>query len=206
MALELVPIDEVLPHPSNGRKGNVKAIQESLERFGQMIPIVAQASTRYTVKGNHTLAAAKKLGWDSILVDFKDMDDETALAYLIVDNRTSDKATYDKAKQLLTLRQLEFPTEEDVDDIDALESELGTITADDDTGDVVYVPVSDNGDEPVVVEKREPLRDIVMLMPQSEAQLFGANVQALQRAWGTTKVVDTVQRAVAEAVANLGNA
>lgn len=203
MAIELVAIGEVTPHPSNGRKGNVKAIQDSLDRFGQMIPIVVQASTRYIVKGNHTHAAAQKLGWDAILVDFKDLDDEQALAYLIIDNRTSDKATYDKKGQLQTLRQLELPTEDDLDDIEALENELGINAGDDDTGEVVYVPVSDGPVDDAPVEKREPLRDIVMLMPQSEAQLFGANVQALQRAWGTTKVVDTVQRAVTEAVERL---
>ena len=201
-----IPIGEVVPHPGNARKGNIPAIQKSLERFGQMKPIVVQQNTMYVVAGNHTLAAAQKLGWSTIDAIILDIDDNTAFAYLIADNRTSDKAKYDNKKQLLSLRQMDFEDLEgtgyDLDEIEELENELGVnANGSEDTGEVTFVPVPQKEGE--VVEKREPLRDIVMLMPQSEAQVFGAQVAQLQKAWGTSKVVETVQRAVSEAVEQL---
>lgn len=87
-------IDAVSLHPRNPRQGDVGAVSQSLERFGQTKPIVVQASTMYVVAGNHLLQAARSLGWTKIAVNVMDLDDREATAYLLADNRTSDLGSY----------------------------------------------------------------------------------------------------------------
>lgn len=91
----IVPIDSVKPLHGNPRRGNVEAVARSLKRFGQVKPIVVATDTSEVSAGNHTLAAAKMLGWDEIAVVFVDHDETMAKAYALADNRTSDLGTYD---------------------------------------------------------------------------------------------------------------
>ena len=87
------PVDDLTLHPANPREGDIGAIVTSIERNGWYGTIVAQASTRHVLAGNHRLQAARQLGIDEVPVWWVDCDDETALRILLADNRTSDLAT-----------------------------------------------------------------------------------------------------------------
>ena len=99
-ALESLAVDlmSVKPHPKNIRKHKLDAIQRSLQKYGQMKPIVVQQSTGYIIAGNGTWTAASQMGWDRIAVNFVDVDEHTALGFLMADNKTSDLSAYDNAK------------------------------------------------------------------------------------------------------------
>lgn len=58
-----LPIGEIKPRRGNPRRGDIDAIAESLERNGQFRPIVVNKPTGEILGGNHTYAAAKRLGW-----------------------------------------------------------------------------------------------------------------------------------------------
>lgn len=89
-----VPLDELSLFPGNPRRGDVDAIARSLEAFGQVKPIVATVSG-VVVAGNHTLLAARQLGWPSLAV-VRVSDDETrAAALALADNRTAELGSYD---------------------------------------------------------------------------------------------------------------
>ncbi|MGO9178235.1 MAG: DNA methyltransferase [Candidatus Limnocylindrales bacterium] len=90
-----MPIDSIELHPHNPRLGDVEAIAASLHRFGQLKPIVVQRSSGYVVAGNHLLRAAQRLGWTEIAANIEEMDDATATAYMLADNRTADLGAYD---------------------------------------------------------------------------------------------------------------
>lgn len=47
------------------------------------------------IAGNHTLLAARQLGWAEIATVFTDDDDQTARAYALADNRTGELARWD---------------------------------------------------------------------------------------------------------------
>lgn len=201
-----VEVDRLTPHPKNPRRGDVPAIAQSLERHGQVKPIIVQRSTGYVVAGNHTLLAAKSLGWRKVRILVKDMSDDDALSYLLADNRTTDKSGYDDADLYDALRSLgsiegSGYTQDDID----LLADVLTPTIDDDFGDPVYIGETADEGEPGEVkapaEVKEPMRDIVMLMTLSDAQQFGQEVAALQKQWGTRTVVETVRRAVTSCVA-----
>jgi len=206
LAVEVIGIDTVEAHPKNARQGNVEAIAESLTRFGQVKPILVQKSTGYVVAGNHTREAAKSLGWDEIAAVLLEMDDETAEAYLLADNRTSDRASYDQAKLYESLEGLLDldGTGYDIDYVETLGDALGANAVENtDTGAVVkQAPPEKAAKVKAETAKApaEPMRDIVMLMTVSRAQKFGEKVARLQKAYGTSTVVDTVERAIDEAV------
>jgi ParB-like chromosome segregation protein Spo0J len=92
---ETVDIDSVKPYPANARQGDVGAIVESLAVHGQYRPIVVNRRDDTILIGNHTWRAAKGLGWDRIAVAWVDVDEVQAAKIVVVDNRTSDLATYD---------------------------------------------------------------------------------------------------------------
>lgn len=208
LVVETIGIDTVEPHPDNARVGDTSAIAESLERFGQVKPIVVQKSTGYVVAGNHTRAAAASLGWEEIAAVLLDLDDETAKAYLLADNRLSDRAKYDQAKLYESLESmLDLDgTGYDLDYVESLGDALGAhVVEGTETGEVVKQAPPEAGlkakpkAQAAPQAPAEPMRDVVMLMTVSRAQAFGEKVARLQKFYGTKTVVDTVERAVDQA-------
>ena len=115
--VETVGIKEIKVHPLNPREGDIGSIISSLEVMGQYRPIVVNKTTKHILSGNHTYQAALQLGWEKIAVHWVDVDDVEEIKILIVDNRTSDLATYDpqELNKLLTttgLRGTGFSPEE----------------------------------------------------------------------------------------------
>jgi site-specific DNA-methyltransferase (adenine-specific) len=95
LAALATPIDQLELLDGNPRRGDIDAVARSLDRFGQRKPIVARRSDRQVVAGNHTLQAARKLGWDEIAVVWVDDDEVTAKAFALADNRTAELGDYD---------------------------------------------------------------------------------------------------------------
>jgi ParB-like chromosome segregation protein Spo0J len=106
--VETVGINEIKVHPLNPREGDIGLIIDSLTHMGQYRPIVVNKRTRHILSGNHTYQGAVQLGWEKIAVHWIDVDDIEEIKILIVDNRTSDLATYDpqELNKLLTTTNL----------------------------------------------------------------------------------------------------
>src|SRR5262245_15975548 len=102
----IVGIGVPLVHPENARLGDVSGIKASLDRFGQMRPILVQESTAYIVAGNHTFKAARELGWTHIAAVGVKIPDDEAMAYMIADNRLGDLATWDDTALAGSLQKL----------------------------------------------------------------------------------------------------
>lgn len=150
-AIELVATDSIDTHPANPRRGDVDAIAASLTRNGQFTPIVVQASTRYVLAGNHTLLAARKLGWQVISAALIDVDDEAGYRIMLAANRTQELGGYDSDALVELLSYLDgdldgsgyndydvqtligAPPWDDEHAIDAI-TDPGGGSADDDTG------------------------------------------------------------------------
>ena len=129
LKIETVPLTDLTEHPRNPRYGDVGAITESLETFGQYAPIVVQKSSGHVIAGNHRLKAARALGWKDIQIVRVDVDDATAERILVADNRMSDIASNDDPVLVELLSELAVDgrligTGYDGDDLDALIREL----------------------------------------------------------------------------------
>lgn len=90
----IVDIDSLTPLEGNPRVGDVDAIAASLDEFGQLKPIVIRSNgdgTATIIAGNHTMQAAKRLGWNKIAaVDISEMDEKQAVTFALADNRINE--------------------------------------------------------------------------------------------------------------------
>jgi len=104
-----VKLDDLTSDPDNVRvhdSRNLEAITASLDRFGQVKPIVV-TTEGLVVAGNGTLEAARTLGWSHLnTVLINETDPDTLRAYSIADNRTAELATWDNALLGLQLHAL----------------------------------------------------------------------------------------------------
>lgn len=87
-------VDSLILLPDNPRHGDIGAISQSLERFGQQKPIVINKDG-VILAGNHTYQAALALGWEEIWVAESELEGADQPGFALADNRLSDLATYD---------------------------------------------------------------------------------------------------------------
>lgn len=130
-----VAIDELQPYPRNPRRGDLDLLKASLEAHGQYRPVVVNRRTMQVLAGNHTLAAARALGWRKLAATFVDVDDDEAARIVLVDNRSNDFAVYDDddlAALLSSLPDLDATGWDDAD-LDELLRELSDDDADDES-------------------------------------------------------------------------
>jgi DNA modification methylase len=92
--------------PGNPRRGDVAAVARSLAEFGQVKPVVVNERTGHVVAGNHTVMAARELGWDKIAVHVVDLDEAREQALAVADNRTSELGGIDEAALLEMLESI----------------------------------------------------------------------------------------------------
>jgi hypothetical protein len=208
----LVELGSVEAHPANPRRGNVEAIAASLRAFGQVQPLVVQASTGHVVAGNHRLRAMVELGWTHVAVVKADLSDQDAQRYLVADNRTSDLATNDDQALVAVLRELEDAgalagTGYDADALEDLQALLGSLETEPEafTGGYADPEISDPavGGRTTVAGQHEPLREVKLVLTTSQAQVFGVEVQKLRKAYRTGGVAATVLEAVMRQAAQL---
>lgn len=91
-----VALNEVCPHPENPRRGDVDALEASIDANGFYGALVVQRSTGHIVVGNHRFLAAQKAGIAELPALFIDVDDERAKRIMLVDNRAADLAGWDE--------------------------------------------------------------------------------------------------------------
>lgn len=92
-------VDGLHTFTGNPRCSDVSQIAVSLTMHGQYRPIVvnrgSQTGRRNEVlAGNHTLMAARSLGWSTIDVGIVDVDEDTARSIVAADNRLADLGDY----------------------------------------------------------------------------------------------------------------
>jgi ParB-like chromosome segregation protein Spo0J len=204
-----VPVTEPVLHPQNYRQGDVENIAASLQRFGQVRPIVVQASTMHVVAGNHTLKAVQSLGWDEVAAVVVNLTDEEAEAYLVADNRASDKATNDDAvlapilERMMLAGKLEG-TGYSPDDVDDMLSSLDQLPE-------VDAPTPENTASGATNEElaerfknrsQVALRQFVIMYDQETATEVEQLFRKLERAWGMTQARDVVLEALRRAAAD----
>jgi len=109
MQVEDIKIGDLKFDGENARKHskrNLKAIVDSLKRFGQQKPIVINSEN--TVKaGNGTLIGAQELGWKTIACVRSELSGQELSAFAIADNRTAELAEWDMAILVEQLKELD---------------------------------------------------------------------------------------------------
>lgn len=143
--LEHLPIEQLRNYSRNPRKGNIPAIKNSLKNHGQFKPLLVNAGTQTgeewaVLAGNHTLAAMRELNQEAQEAGLQpphlmvpcyiiDVDATQAAEITLVDNKTSDEATYNNEALLDLLDWLPDldATGYTQEDLNALEDTLNPV-------------------------------------------------------------------------------
>src|SRR3984885_11816364 len=107
--LLFVAIGDLIPDPNNPRKhgrAQISAIAKSIEAFGFNAPILVDKNNKI-VAGHGRYEAAKLLGLDKVpIVSLSHLTETQAKAYLLADNKLTDRSTWDDNKLAIQLREL----------------------------------------------------------------------------------------------------
>lgn len=202
-----VPIDEPQSHPENPRIGDVENIKASIQRFGQVRPIMLQESTGYVVAGNHTRKAMWELGLSHIAAVPVAMDDDEALAYLTADNRLGDLGGYDDAglnailERLMLAGKLEGTgfTPDEVDDRLAAMDAMPEVEPTDEQAQH-GVTNEDLAQRFANRSQSGPLRQFVLMYQTEDGAYVEQALHRLGKAWGITKTADVAKEALRRAL------
>src|ERR1700686_5078345 len=104
-----VAIGDLIPDPDNPRKhgrAQISAIARSIEAFGFNAPILVDKNNKI-VAGHGRYEAAKLLGLDKVPVILLDhLTPSQAKAYMLADNKLTDRSTWDDPKLAIHLKEL----------------------------------------------------------------------------------------------------
>jgi DNA modification methylase len=116
-AIELMPVDKLMPYPGNARKHSRKQIRQvakSIERFGFTNPVLIDDDGQI-IAGHGRVEAAKLLGMQSVpTLRLFHLSAADKRAYIIADNRLAEKAGWDRellAIELQALIDIDFDIE-----------------------------------------------------------------------------------------------
>lgn len=173
LGYEMVALDRLKTHPRNPRRGDLRAVKQSIQRNGFVGALVANRRTGHILAGNHRYMAARELGMVEVPVTWVDVAPSREVKILLADNKASDLGGYNNEAlaQLLQEAALEgdllstLYTQVDLQDL------LGPPTeeeVDDAEEEWVGMPECEN-------EDLKPYRRIVVSFTcEEDAQRFGA--------------------------------
>lgn len=199
-----VPLQELVTHPGNPRRGSIDIIKQSLQRFGQVRPIVVQHEEGMILAGNHTFMAAGELGWDKIAVVYVDLPEDEATAYMLMDNRSGDLATWDDVGLAEVLADLQSKdmleaTGFSIDDLEDLQAALDQVAMTEPQefeGDYTETPEETASRW---TERNEGAnKEIVMLLPHADYEIFMQAVARLMERYEETSQTRSIYKAVVE--------
>ena len=201
----LVPVEQLVRHPRNPRRGNVAEIAASLRRFGQVRAILTDG--QLIIAGNHTYLAALELGWTHIAaVPNTFSSPEEARAYLLADNRIPELGDYEQRQQLALLEELERSgawegtgyTADDYEDLRAAIDAIPTTAPEEFAGDFAATP-EELAARAAALEAGRTRSEVVLLLTGDQSIDFDAYIRILGKEYGVTGVTEIVSRAVAAA-------
>jgi len=107
---KIVLTESLVPHPDNPNKHSetqVSMLADLIRSVGWRYPITSSNRSGFIVSGHARWLAAKRLGLESVPVDFQDYDnEEDELLQLLGDNKIPELSHMDKNKEAAILERL----------------------------------------------------------------------------------------------------
>ena len=104
-----LPIGSIVPDPSNPRKHSLKQIRgmaNSIRAFGFNAPILVNKANRI-VAGHGRLEAGQLLGLAEVpVIRLEHLSEQQAKAYMLADNKLTDRSSWDDRKVAIVLKEL----------------------------------------------------------------------------------------------------
>jgi hypothetical protein len=109
IAIVMIAVNELLPHPRNVRRHNRRQyvkLEAAIRKFGFLVPVlVDEANT--ILSGHARVAVAKKIGWQTVpCVRVEGLDDAHKRALMLAENKLHDLSDFDPEALSLELKAL----------------------------------------------------------------------------------------------------
>ena len=143
-------IDSLIPYINNARNNEeaVDKVASSIKNFGMVNPILIDSNNEI-IAGHTRLLALKKLGYKKTpTIQLKDLTESEIKAYRLVDNKTSEFATWNDELLKIELEALGQYNDFDID--------MDEFGFDEEFGDEFTMVVEDDFNEEEI-EKKEPI-------------------------------------------------
>ena len=192
-----IDIDAIKEHPANPRKGDDRAVGESIARNGFFGAVLVQKSTGYVIAGNTRFRVMSEEGMATIPGFWVDCDDEVATRIMLADNRTSDLAFYDDSTLFQLLQALDGDFRGTGYDRASYELLLQSMEGEEVLGHIAqgFVP-SDRVD----AYNELDIRNVILPYHGSTYDNVAGGLIALRELWGYDTNADVVERLVHEAL------
>jgi ParB-like chromosome segregation protein Spo0J len=105
-----ISIDQIIPNPRNPRRhpqDQIDRLMASLRRFGQTKPVMGRAANTMLIAGHGVWEAAKRAGLSELDCLVWQVDQKTADAYMLADNRHGDLSQPDGDRVAELLREID---------------------------------------------------------------------------------------------------
>lgn len=204
----LVEVRTLRRFPRNPRRGQVRLIADSLDRFGQVRPILVDAKSRI-VAGNHTFMAVKELGWTHVAaIPNKFRNEAEAKAYLLADNRLPELGHYEQDQLLALLEEVEATggwggtgyEPDDLEDLRAAQDAVPLTAAEDFAGGFA-ASAEEIAARQLALAGGAAMRELVLMLTPRQNADFETHLRIIRKEYGGGGVTDAVARAVAEQAA-----
>lgn len=159
---KMVLIRDLTPWAKNPRKNDpaVDAVAESIRRFGFASPILARVEDGRVIAGHTRLKAAIKLGMEAVPVRYLDLDDDSANALALADNKLGELAEWDDA----ALAEILSGLGDDAKGLGWNDDEIASLLAEMPDGDAW-----DEGMSGLQDEDRPPFREMSFILHDDQA-------------------------------------
>ena len=198
-----IDIDTITEHPENPRKGDDRAVGESVARNGFFGGIIIQKSTGHVLAGNTRYRVMREEGAATIPGFWVECDDETAKRIMLVDNRASDLAFYDDEALFGLLRDLVESEGLDGTGYDRAAYELLLQSVESDTI-VGGIRQGMGPEERIDQFNALDIRSLILPYEFARYEVVANGLAALRTMWGMDTNADVVERLVEEALEDLG--
>lgn len=168
-------LDSLVADPNNARvhgPRNLAAIKDSVSRFGQRRPLVAQTGSRVVIAGNGLMEALRQLGRTTAEVLWVDDDPATAAAFALADNRAAELAAWDYDALRLSAEQAGDKL------VGWTPEELAGLLAVAETKALIGANYDKVGSKPAAEKRPQPVA--LLLMPDAIGAVQGAIERVIQ--------------------------
>ena len=217
MRVQAIPLKSLVFDPKNPRshnQRNLDAIQASLNRHGQVEPLLVQRSTQMVIAGNGRLEAMKSMSWEYAQCVLLDVNDQQARELSIALNRTGELAGWNEAVLAEHLSALASLPDTGVD-IEALgftgDEMQGLLDGYEQAIDDIAQEVQEEANEEPEPEPKDEvlppgtqpaampsakMREIKVFVDPEEYDSFQMSLRFLAKVYATDNLSDTIVRAV----------
>lgn len=194
-----IPLESLRFDERNARvhdKDNEEAVRRSLEKFGQVEPLVVRKETMKVIGGNCRLKVMRELGYDHALCMVLDISIGDAIALGIALNRTGELARWNEKQLIELLMELEEVGEDTM--VTGFNSQQLAAMIDDASKDVDDL----DAELPAEVERNssEGVRVVQLRFDSESLDAFKGMVGELSHRYGLNSMTDIVTRAVKDAI------